>query len=88
MRKYFDWVELVPLTFIGLCFVSEGDMVHHTKKQIVGLGLSLLLYVCLYSLMIYAKINKYIALIIAFILSCGICVIRRIFHNHLKTQTV
>lgn len=76
MPKYFDWLELIPLSAVMLCFVSEPDMIHHAKRQTVGFLLSGLLYLLLYGLMIKFKINRYVALVIAFVCAFGICCIK------------
>ena len=75
-KQYFTWLELIPIAAIALCFLQDDEIHHHLVRNAISMFLYSLMYAILYSMMIYLKVNKFISLFIAFLLTLGICYLK------------
>lgn len=68
MKKYLSWLGLLPITIIMMGFLTEDDITEHTEKTCFGLLLTLIIFIILYSMLLYMNVKKWVALIIATVL--------------------
>lgn len=68
MKKILKWLSLLPLALITMIFLTEDEMQNHAKLECVGLLSMFIIFAIIYFLLIYIKVNRYVALGIALLL--------------------
>jgi len=79
MKKILKWLSFLPLAFITMIFLTEEEMQIHAKLQCIGLLSMFIIFVIIYFLLIYMKINRYVALGIALLLWTITLILRQKF---------
>jgi hypothetical protein len=79
MKKILKCVRFLPLAFITMIFLTAEEMQNHAKLQCVGLLSMFIIFAIMYFLLIYIKVNRYLALGIALLLWVITLVLRQKF---------
>ena len=68
MKKICNIINLIPIAFITLIFLSEEEMKIHCKSQCISLLALFIIFCLMYYLIFCANCNRYIVSFIGFIL--------------------
>ena len=82
MIKYFDYIEIVPLTLLTMFFIlfrenGHEDALKKCKVCFIKIVISFLVMGFLFFMLVHTKINRYILFIIAIILWVILYLIKR-----------
>lgn len=66
MKKLFEWFGILPIAMIGMLIslTTDEEMKEHAKRNCVAYLYYLLIFILLYILLVYAKINRYVAILL------------------------
>lgn len=68
MKKFCNIINVIPVAFITLIFLSDEEIKKHCKLQCLSLLVLFIIFCLIYYLIFCANCNRYVASMIGFIL--------------------
>ena len=67
MKKLFEWFGIIPIAMIGMLvsMSTDQEMQEHAKKNCIAYSYYLFIFIMLYVLLVYAKMHRYVAILLA-----------------------
>lgn len=76
MKKYLDYIKLLPIALLTMFFIKDSDVHNHTKKVCIGYAFSLTIFILLY-ILLCMNICKWVSLLIVIICWIFMMIIRQ-----------
>jgi hypothetical protein len=77
MKKYLDLLTLVPIGILTMVFITDKELGLHCKNTCIGLVAYLFVISIVYLMLLYLKLNKWVAISIAIVLWIILSVLRK-----------
>jgi len=78
MKKYLDLITLIPVAIVTMIFIeADKELGNHAKNTCIGLLVYLFIFAIVYFMLLYLKVNKWVAVTIALVLWVILTVLRK-----------